>query len=69
MEISLTAVSDKGSALDPPPFFARKRWTKKPVIIIVWKTKKELICGVQASSFCFAVFIVFAHKAFTAEAL
>ena len=31
-EISLTAVSDKSAALDLPPFFTRKRWTKKPVL-------------------------------------
>jgi len=35
-EISLTAVSDEGAALDPPPFFARKRWTKKPVIVLLY---------------------------------
>ena len=30
--ISLTAVSDKGSALDPQPFFTRKGLTEKPVL-------------------------------------
>ena len=35
--LSLSAESDKGAALDPPPFFTRKRWTKKPVYKLVLK--------------------------------
>ncbi len=47
MGISLTAVSDKGAALDLPPFFTRKRWTKKPVIIILKESEKLMKAVIQ----------------------